>query len=727
MGKAKYLTAPPATEKMPAGIPYILTNEAAERFAYYGMTSILVYYMTHYLMGPAGRPDVMGDEQAKAVFHTFKSATYFLPVLGAIIADVWLAKYRTIIYFSLLYCVGLFAIAADGTHAGLWIAIFLVAVGSGVIKPCVSANVGDQFGRKNQHLMSRIFGWFYFAINVGAAGSMFLCPWLQNKYDPRVAFAVPAVLMVVATLAFWMGRRKYVHVPPAGEGFVKECLSGEGLRILGRLGIVYAFVAMFWALFDQSQSAWVLQATKMDRQVFGIHLLPEQPQAFNPVLVLVMIPLFSYAVYPALSRLFRLTALRKIAIGLFVGAASFTVPAWIEAHISGGDVVKVSSRSRVPGLGPVQVLDGQTDSAGWSSSSAPTHKVPQELVIRLRERKSWPVTGVKIYPQTQFTVKEIVAILEDLRLWLLTETEEADEAVSTAGAVRRAQLLQAGISEVRAAAENARQQADKDTNTEEIEAAAVAAAKAAAQKILAQAEMDTTVLDEQKYAPEEISVYVGDFSDRLLPTLIAKLSADQRPTDAAEYAQANGWVHAGDLSIAAEEEIANIDFEPIPATHALIQIKSNHGALRVKVAEIEVLTDEAAGAGARAAVQKIWPNVAAIGYKPHISWQFIAYIVLTAAEIMVSITCLEFAYTQSPKKMKSFVQSFYLVSIAAGNLFAAAVNWAIARPDGTSRLQGAAYYWFFTVAMAVVAVLFIFAARGYKERHYIQDQGEGDK
>jgi len=336
MAESKYLTAPLPSKKMPAGMPYILTNEAAERFAFYGMTSILVIFMTTFLRARDGSFTVMGDKEATAWFHLFNSAVYFLPFVGALISDIWLAKYKTIIYFCLVYCIGFVALTLDHTRLGLGVGLVMIAIGSGVIKPCVSANVGDQFGKTNKHLIAKFYAWFYFAINLGACVSMFLCPYLLHQYNPLVGFGVPAVLMIAATATYWLGRKKFVHIPPAGFGFVKESFSGEGLRAIGKLCILYAFVAPFWSLFYQSQSAWVLQAQNMNLKWLGFTWLPEQPQSINPFLIMVMIPLFSYAIYPAINKVFPLTPLRKIGIGFFVAALSFVVPAWIELQIAGG-------------------------------------------------------------------------------------------------------------------------------------------------------------------------------------------------------------------------------------------------------------------------------------------------------------------------------------------------------------------------------------------------------
>lgn len=442
---SRYRTAPVPSPHMPKGIPYIVGNEAAERFSFYGMRAILVVFMTQYLAGPGGQPAVMGEEEAKGWYHLFVSTVYFMPLFGALLSDGLLGKYRTIIALSLVYCLGHFALALDHTRLGLALGLGLIAIGSGGIKPCVSAHVGDQFGQSNRHLISRVFGWFYFAINLGAFISTLAVPWLLEKHGPAVAFAVPGVLMVIATLCFWAGRYRFIHIPPGGTAFVREALSGEGLKALGKLAVIYLFIAMFWALFDQTGSAWVLQATRMDRVIFGVELLPAQIQAANPLLVMLLIPAFSFWVYPAIDRLFPLTPLRKISIGLFVAALAFALP-----------------------------------------------------------------------------------------------------------------------------------------------------------------------------------------------------TAAQMRIDA--------------------------------------------------------------------------------GVTPHIGWQLAAYVVMTAAEVMVSITALEFSYTQAPRAMKSFVMAFFMMSIAVGNLFTGAINFVIAGEGGEARLAGADYYVFFTTLMLLTALAFIAVARWYKGRTWLHEE-----
>jgi len=445
---SNYKTAPISSSSIPSGIPFIVANEAAERFSYYGMRAILVIFMTQYLMNPAGSLDVMGENEAQGYYHLFISAVYFMPILGALLADGVIGKYRTILFLSLFYCAGHFALALDDTRTGLLIGLGLIALGAGGIKPCVSSHLGDQFGKSNHHLLSKVFGWFYFSINLGAFAAMLIIPWLLSEYGAAVAFAIPGILMLIATAAFWSGRYRFVHIPSAGTQFIQEVLSPSGLKLVLKLGSIYLFVAIFWALFEQTGSSWVLQAQKMDRVIWGIEVLPSQIQAANPLLIMLLVPLFSYLIYPILNRSFELTALKKISLGLFITAIAFAIP-------------------------------------------------------------------------------------------------------------------------------------------------------------------------------------------------------------------------------------------------ALIQMQIDKGLI------------------------------------PHIGWQLLAYLLLTAAEVMVSITCLEFSYTQAPTSMKSFVMALFFMSISLGNLFTSAVNFFMLNPDGSHTLAGADYFWFFTGIMLLTAILFVFVSQRYQEKTYLHEEQVG--
>lgn len=331
-----YRATPELTDKMPTGIPYIIGNELAERYSFYGMKGLLTVFMTKYLLDASGALAPMKEAEAIATYHTFTAAVYATPFLGALISDIFVGKYKTILSVSLLYCLGHLALALDETRSGLMIGLTLIALGAGGIKPCVSAHLGDQFGAQNQGLLERAYSWFYFSINLGAFLSMLIGPILLHNVGPWLAFGIPGVLMVIATAFFYAGRYRFAHVPPAGKEFAREVFSKEGLGIVLKLTPLVLFIAMFWALFDQTGSSWVIQGGKLDTTVFGISLYAEQLQAANPIFVLIMIPLFSYGLYPAISKVFPLTPLRKIGIGFFIMVLAFLIPAWIEAQLSAG-------------------------------------------------------------------------------------------------------------------------------------------------------------------------------------------------------------------------------------------------------------------------------------------------------------------------------------------------------------------------------------------------------
>ena len=342
---SSYQTTPPEIESMPRGVPYIIGNEAAERFSFYGMKSILAVFMTKHLLDRFGEPAGMSEEQARAAIAYFVAAVYVTPFLGAFLSDWLLGKYRTILSLSLVYCAGHGILALMDTplsrsvepkHILFW-GLATISLGAGGIKPCVTSHVGDQFGPRNKHLLGRVFGWFYFSINTGAFLSTIVTPLLLEYCGPSVAFGVPAILMGLATLMFWLGRKVFVHIPPGGGRFLRETISRDGLRVIANLTPLVLFVGMFWCLFDQTASAWVLQAEHMNRNLFGVNLLTSQIQAANPLLILILIPVFSYGIYPNLNKVFELTPLRKIGIGLFITVFSFAISAWIEERIEAGE------------------------------------------------------------------------------------------------------------------------------------------------------------------------------------------------------------------------------------------------------------------------------------------------------------------------------------------------------------------------------------------------------
>ena len=199
---------------IPRQIRYIIGNEGCERFSFYGMRNILTVFLVTSLL--AYLPEADREHAAKNVFHTFVIGVYFFPLLGGWLADRFFGKYHTIFWLSLVYCVGQ-ACLAFFVHdrTGFFVGLSLIALGSGGIKPCVAAFVGDQFDQTNKHRAKVVFDSFYWIINFGSLFASFLMPIFLRSLGPAIAFGIPGALMFISTVVLWLGRKQYVMLPPA--------------------------------------------------------------------------------------------------------------------------------------------------------------------------------------------------------------------------------------------------------------------------------------------------------------------------------------------------------------------------------------------------------------------------------------------------------------------------------------------------------------------------------
>jgi POT family proton-dependent oligopeptide transporter len=248
--------------RMPRQIAYIIGNEACERFSFYGMRNILIPFLISSMLLaylPAG-PEREGA--AKDIFHSFVIGVYFFPLLGGWLSDRYFGKYNTVLWFSLVYVAGHACLALfENSRSGFYTGLFLIALGSGGIKPLVVSFCGDQFDQTNKSKAKVVFDAFYWIINFGSFFASLLSPLLLRNYGPSVAFGVPGVLMFIATVMFWLGRKEYVDVPPSGHdphsflNVVRSALRGRSAgqgnsgTLLARAGIAIAVLMLvLWAL-----------------------------------------------------------------------------------------------------------------------------------------------------------------------------------------------------------------------------------------------------------------------------------------------------------------------------------------------------------------------------------------------------------------------------------------------------------------------------------------------
>ena len=280
--------------RMPRQIPYIIANEGCERFSFYGMRNILTPFLISTLLLFLPEADRAGE--AKHVFHTFVIGVYFFPLLGGWLADRFFGKYNTVLWLSLVYCAGHACLAIfENNLKGFYAGLFLIALGSGGIKPLVSTFVGDQFDQTNKHKAKLVYDAFYWIINFGSFFASLLMPIFLRSYGPAVAFGIPGILMFIATVVFWSGRKKYVHVPPAPadpHSFMRVSRSALLAHApgQGRPGLIVASIGALGAIGSLAMSlqwGFVIAACLALVLVLafggiGVSMQLERARAFHP-------------------------------------------------------------------------------------------------------------------------------------------------------------------------------------------------------------------------------------------------------------------------------------------------------------------------------------------------------------------------------------------------------------------------------------------------------------
>jgi proton-dependent oligopeptide transporter, POT family len=347
--------------RLPRSTWFIVSTEACERFSFYGMTSILtIYLQTLFLHQYAGTitdsvKDAAGAFATERV-HLFNAAVYYLPLLGGFLADKYFGRYRTILGLSLFYCLGHGSLALfEGKEWGIYLGLGLIALGAGGIKPCVSAFVADQFDSLDEHGLSKIYGIFYWAVNLGAALAFAIIPAVaENPHlGYRWAFGIPGIFMAVAALVYWSGTSLYVKRPPQTKSDVhldpQQRVADR--KTLLRIVIVLSPILIFWALYYQLNTSWVLQGSKMqpyypfgasDESGSSYSLNAQTIQSASAILVLILVPVMAIWGYPLMQRVGLPTSMiAKMAMGMVAIASSFVVVGLFQNYLDSGGKMSI--------------------------------------------------------------------------------------------------------------------------------------------------------------------------------------------------------------------------------------------------------------------------------------------------------------------------------------------------------------------------------------------------
>ncbi|CAO2033895.1 unnamed protein product [Urochloa humidicola] len=406
--------------------PFILGNECCERLAYYGMSANLVNYMMERLH--------QGSAAAANNVSNWSGTCYVMPLVGAFVADAYLGRYRTIAAFMGLYIAGLALLAASaavpglrppdagppsaGQSAAFFAALYMVALGTGGIKPCVSSFGADQFDvadPRERQSKSSFFNWFYMAINVGALVASSALVWVQMNVGWGWGFGIPAGAMAAAVALFLLGSRRYRHQRPGGSPLTRMlqvvvaawrnrklaivaggswldraavpapgdnsysspwrvCPSAqvEELKSMLRLLPVWATGIVVSAVYSQMSTMFVLQGNTLDPRVGGGFRIPSASLSiFDTISVIAWAAAYDRLVVPAARRWTGhpsgFTQLQRMGIGLAIS---------VLAMLAAGALEVVRLR--------VAAATGMLDSAAYLPISI-FWQVPQYFIIGAAE------------------------------------------------------------------------------------------------------------------------------------------------------------------------------------------------------------------------------------------------------------------------------------------------------------------------------------------------------
>jgi len=664
----------------PKSVFIIVGNEFCERLSYYGMKAILGIYLHKKLH--------LSEDTSTVIYHSFAMLCYFTPIFGAMIADQLLGRFKTIVYISMLYVIGhliktLAAIPTLGIPPLEFslIGLALIAIGTGGIKPCVSAFGGDQFKLPEQERqLQTFFSVFYFSINAGSLIGTALTPYLREDVACfgedtcySLAFGVPAILMAVATVIIIMGKPLYKMVPPQGSiltrvfGSIYYALKGkcsgvpadhwmdsakdkydsqlvEDVKCLLRVLVLYIPLPIFWALYDQTGSRWTFQATRMNGMLGSIgKIKPDQMQVINPLLILFLLPLFDRVIYPAFAKCGMLVKpLQRMTVGGILTGGAFFVSGFLELEM-------MKTYAKIPAVGFSDI---------HFMNNIPCH------------------VSLQLSNSTGLVHEEAIDALENM---VLRDLEPGKYSLDM-----------------------------------EVSSTCLPA-------ILSQRTGQVEVLTHDK---EVTAVLLGVDGGDVLPTVIEGHDDPEKDHDAngrlrVVYDMGN-FAKSTELTLESEHE-KTVSFKLQPDG----VFGSNYS--NIHTGYYEILMDDLSLGNLQVDQGGVYSLIVARDPETnihrslihtlttpnsvHIFWLLPQIFVITVGEIMFSVTGLEFSYSQAPDSMKSVLQAAWLLTTAFGNVIVILIAESKAFDDRASE------FFMFACLMLVDMALFMFLAWRYTPRN----------
>ncbi len=363
----------------PKGLFVLFFAEMWERFSYYGMRALLIFYLVQHWM--------FSDSEAGIIYGAYTALVYITPVIGGYLADRYLGQRKAVTFGALLLTFGHFLMAFEGEGGGqadpainvFWAALAFIIVGSGFLKANISVIVGQLYSRTDIR-RDPAYNFFYMGINLGAALGAIIAGWLVETYGWSYGFGAAGIGMLIGLLVFVWGKPLLVgrgepsdparlEKKVAGIKFEwllyilsfsavglvwvliqYQALVGSLLGIAGVILVLYVlytavaklaaddrdriFAAMFlifgsilfWALFEQAGSSLNLFTDRsVDRNIFGIEVPASVFQSINAIYIVLLAPVFAM-IWTVLGRRgLEPSAPAKFGLGLIQLGAGFLV------------------------------------------------------------------------------------------------------------------------------------------------------------------------------------------------------------------------------------------------------------------------------------------------------------------------------------------------------------------------------------------------------------------
>jgi proton-dependent oligopeptide transporter, POT family len=337
----------------PRGLTYLFTTEMWERFSYYGMKALLVFYMTKHLLQPERAQTVIGFASLKAgleslfgtldiqplsshIYGLYTGLVYLTPVLGGYLADRLLGQRRMVVIGALLMAIGHFMMAFETLFL---LALLVLILGNGAFKPNISTQVGTLYAPGDPRRDSA-FSIFYVGINLGAFLAPLVCGTLGEELGWHYGFGAAGVGMTIGLAIYLYATRTLppdVRSQEAASGRSRAPFGRDEWRAIGALLLLVLPVALFWGTYEQQGNTIALWADDFtNRTIAGFEIPATWFQAVNPFLIFAFTPLLLTLWKRQAERGREPATVRKMAYGCFGTSAAYLILAAAAFAAAGG-------------------------------------------------------------------------------------------------------------------------------------------------------------------------------------------------------------------------------------------------------------------------------------------------------------------------------------------------------------------------------------------------------